>query len=113
MDGMVAPQWSSITEPDAWHAFERLIADEVAARGWTVDVAEGWAYDGDVQFGLFNVAGKCRRVERALWPVVVSEHFASIAATAARPALSEVPGFRGADEARAAKMARLLTDAQE
>ena len=107
MDGMDAPQWSSITEPDAWHAFERLIADEVAARGWTVDLAEGWAYDGDVQFGLFNVAGKCWQVERALWPEVVGEHFALIAATAAR----SVPGFADADEARATMKARLLTDA--
>ena len=52
-----------------------------------------------------------RQVERALWPEVLSEHFASIAATAARSALGDVPGFRNADEARAAMKARLLTDA--
>jgi hypothetical protein len=108
---MEAPEWSPIADPDDWNAFEQLIGDEVAARGWTVDLAEGWAYDGDVQFGLFNVAGKCRQVERGLWPEVVGEHFASIAATAARSALSEVPGFTNADEARATMKARLLTDA--
>ena len=105
------PQWSPIAEPDDWEAFAQLIADEVAARGWTVDLAEGWAYDGDVQFGLFNVAGKCRQVERVLWPEVVSEHFASIAATAARSALDDVPGFTNADEARASMKARLVSDA--
>ena len=102
--------WSPITDPDDWDAFAQLLSDEVAARGWTLQLAEGWAFDGDVQFGLFNVAGKCGRVERALWPEVLSEHFASIAATAARSALGDVPGFRNADEARAAMKARLLTD---
>ena len=111
MERMAVPQWSPIAEPDDWGAFAQLIADEVAARGWTVDLAEGWAYDGDVQFGLFNVAGKCRQVERALWPEVVSEHFASIAATAARSALADVPGFTNADEARASMKARLVSDA--
>ena len=99
---------SPFTDPDEWEAFRGLlIADEVATRGWTVDLGEGWAHDGDVQFGLFNVAGKCRQAERALWPEVVSEHFASIAATAVRA----LPGFTNADDARAAMKARLLTDA--
>jgi hypothetical protein len=104
------PQWSPITDPDEWEPFARLLADEIAARGWTVDLERGWAYDGEVRFGLFNVAGKCRQVERTLWPEVVGEHFASIAATAARSALGDVPGFRNADEARAAMKARLLSD---
>ena len=108
---MPVPQWSPITDPDEWRAFAQLLRDEVAARGWTLDLAEGWAYDGDVQFGLFNVAGKCHQVARALWPEVVDEHFASIAATAARSALGDVPGFRDADAARATMKARLLTDA--
>jgi hypothetical protein len=103
--GMGAPPWSPIVEE--WDAFAQLIGDEVAARGWTVDLDEGWAFDGGAQFGLFNVAGKCRQVEQALWPEVVSEHFASIAATAARP----FPGFRNTGEARAAMKARLLPDA--
>ena len=102
---MEAPQWSPIVEE--WDAFAQLIGDEAAARGWSVDLEEGWAYDGGAQFGLFNVAGKCRHVEPALWPEVVSEHFASIAATAARP----FPGFRNTEEARASMKARLLPDA--
>jgi hypothetical protein len=107
---MPVPQWSPITDPDDWDAFAQLLEDEVAARGWTLQLAEGWAYDGDVKFGLFNVAGKCRQVERAMWAEVAGEHFASIAATAARSALGDVPRFRNAEEARAAMKARLLTD---
>ena len=108
---MGVPHWSPIVDPDDWNAFEELIRDEAAARGWTVEIADGWARDANVKFGLFNVAGRCRQVPRAVWPEVVSEHFASIAATAARSALSAVPGFTNADEARASMKARLLTDA--
>lgn len=108
---MDAPPWSPIADREDWNAFAELIADESAARGWTVDLSGGWAHDGEVRYGLFNVAGKCRQVERGLWPEVVSEHFASIAATAARSALGAVPGFTDAGEARAAMKARLLSDA--
>jgi hypothetical protein len=99
------PVWSPITDGDGWEAFSALVREEAQRRQWGVDFEEGFATDGARQFGLGNVAGKCKLAERADWAAVVGQHFAAVAAIDGEP-----PRFAQPGDARAAMKARLVPD---
>lgn len=104
------PEWSPLSDPDDWQAFSALATEACAARGWNLDLEEGWATDGQAEFGLFNLAGKCGQAPREEWPAVVDDHFTAIAAMAERDADGGRAKFADADAARAVLKARLVTD---
>jgi hypothetical protein len=95
------PDWSPITDPEAWERFARLASEETERRGWSGDVREGEVTDGEGRYFLHNIAQACVQTPQEEWPQMLHDHFR---------ALDAKPDFSSPDAARAALKARLVDD---
>jgi hypothetical protein len=99
------PEWAPFTDEDDWRAFAAVVEEDIAARGWRLDLETGFAQDDVNRYGLFNPALACQELPGEEWAAAVHSHFEAVVATDLER------HFAGPEEARASLKARLLEDA--
>jgi hypothetical protein len=98
------PEWAPFTDEGEWRAFAQVVEADVSPRGWRLVLEEGFAYDGENRYGLFNPAQTCRELPREEWAPAVHQHFETVVSA------DFERRFAGPEEARASLKARLLDD---
>lgn len=75
-----APHWATFLTLVQQQRVEALVLDWFRRRGDTPQLGEGFVKVGELQYGLENVAQRCRPLPPDEWPLCVEEHFGAIAA---------------------------------